>query len=136
MLGKRNPQVYGYASLETVYENLRNLISKERFPCALDFFQSNSEGELVSRIGKTLNDGTVGIIINPAAYTHTSVAIRDALEAVNLPTIEVHISNIHKREEFRHKSLTVATCLGQICGLGIMGYELALRALIEHLDTK
>ena len=136
LLGKRNPKVYGYDSLETIYENLRNLVSEENLSCALDFFQSNSEGDLVSRIGKALDDGTDGIIINPAAYTHTSIAIRDALEAVELPAIEVHISNIHKREEFRHNSLTVANCVGQICGFGILGYELALRAMVELLNKK
>ena len=136
LLGKRNPKVYGYDSLETIYENLRNLVSEENLSCSLDFFQSNSEGDLVSRIGKTLEDSTDGIIINPAAYTHTSIAIRDALEAVELPAIEVHISNIHKREEFRHHSMTVANCVGQICGFGILGYELALRAMVELLNKK
>jgi 3-dehydroquinate dehydratase II len=90
--------------------------------------QSNSEGELVTFIQDAV-DNFDGIVINPAAYTHYSVAILDALKAVNLPAVEVHMSNIHKREEFRHNSVTVAGCIGQICGLGFAGYSLAMRYL-------
>ncbi|UDQ97210.1 type II 3-dehydroquinate dehydratase [Lentisphaerota bacterium WC36G] len=136
LLGKRNPEVYGYDSLDTVYENLRTKVSQDNLSCSLDFFQSNSEGEIVSRIGEALFDQTNGIIINPAAYTHTSIAIRDALEAVDIPVVEVHISNIHRREEFRHHSMTVAKCVGQICGFGIHGYELALEALVKMLQEQ
>ena len=94
----------------------------------VELLQSNYEGDIVTAIQKAYGQFD-GIVINPAAFTHYSVAILDALKAVNLPAIEVHISNIHKREEFRHHSVTVAGCVGQICGLGFAGYALALEAL-------
>ena len=128
MLGNREPGIYGSETMESVNGRL----SREALilGCEIDFFQSNIEGEIVTAIQQT--QGVYdGIIINPAAYTHTSVAIRDALASVDTPAIEVHISNIHKREEFRHTSLTVPACVGQICGLGTDGYILALYKLVK-----
>ena len=102
--------------------------------CSVDFFQSNYEGAICEEIQQALGEYD-GIIINPGAFTHYSYAIRDALGSVKLPAIEVHISNIHKREEFRHKSVIVAECIGQICGLGFKGYELALEALCDVTEN-
>lgn len=128
MLGKREPGIYGSETMESVNDRL----AKEAgtLGCEIDFYQSNIEGEIVTKIQQTAGVYD-GIIINPAAYTHTSVAIRDALASVDTPAIEVHISNIHKREEFRHTSLTVPACVGQICGLGTDGYILALYKLVK-----
>lgn len=128
MLGKREPGIYGAETMESVNERLSK--EAEALGCEIDFYQSNIEGEIVTAIQNT-RDAYDGIIINPAAYTHTSVAIRDALSSVDTPAIEVHISNIHKREEFRHKSLTAPVCMGQICGLGTDGYILALYKLVK-----
>ena len=128
MLGIREPEVYGnksYADLEAYIEDYAEKIDVEA-----TVLQSNSEGEIIDFIHHALGNYD-GIIINPAAYTHYSYAIFDALSSVNLPTIEVHISNIHKREEFRHKSVTAPACIGQICGLGFRGYRLALDYLKE-----
>jgi len=133
LLGVRKPGIYGARSLGDLEKGLRGIASS--LGVELDFFQANSEGALVDRIGAALRDGTDGIVINPAAYTHTSVALRDALEAVQLPAIEVHISNVHAREEFRNKSMTAPVCIGQIAGLGTDGYEWALRALLRHLEN-
>ena len=97
----------------------------------LVLFQSNHEGDIVDIIGKTRKDGIDAIVINPAAYTHTSVAIRDALAAVNVPAVEVHLSNIYKREEFRHHSLIAPACVGQVSGFGVQSYLLGLAAAID-----
>lgn len=134
LLGKRRPEVYGTATLADLEKQL--LTAAQSRGVELEFFQSNHEGDIVDRVGSILQNAEPidGIIINPAAYTHTSVAIRDALEAVEKPTIEVHISNIHKRDAFRHHSYTAPVCLGQICGLGLAGYRLALDALSEHIE--
>ena len=132
LLGKRKPDVYGSETLEDVLNNLSNVASE--LNAEIDCFQSNSEGAIVDRIGLALDDDIDGIIINPAAYTHSSIAIHDALEGVEIPTIEIHISNIHKREEFRHKSFIAPVCIGQICGLGTDGYEWALKALIRYIN--
>lgn len=99
----------------------------------IDFYQSNVEGEIVNEI-QAAQDKFDGIVINPAAYTHTSVAIRDAISAIKIPVIEVHISNIHQREEFRHTSLTAPACVGQISGFGAYSYQLGLDALIKELS--
>ncbi len=131
MLGVREPGVYGnksYADLEAYIEDYAEKIGIEA-----TVLQSNSEGEIIDFIHHALGNYD-GIIINPAAYTHYSYAILDALSSVNLPTIEVHISNIHKREEFRHKSVTAPACTGQICGLGFRGYLLALDYLKEEVS--
>ena len=134
LLGQREPEVYGGLTLQGLEKNLGKTATSLGVKAL--FFQSNSEGEIVDRIGKTLTDGVSGIIINPAAYTHTSIALRDALAAVKTPAIEVHISNVHAREQFRHVSLTAPVCLGQICGLGTDGYEWALRAMVKYLKEK
>lgn len=126
MLGKREPEIYGSNTLS----DLENQITKkaEELGVSVDFFQSNFEGEIVEKIHNAMGVYD-GIIINPGAFTHYSYAIRDAFGSVKLPVIEVHISNIHKREAFRHKSVIVPECVGQICGLGFKGYEFALEAL-------
>ena len=134
LLGKRKPEVYGSETLEEVRKRLED-VGKE-LKIKIDFFQSNSEGGIVDIIGSSIKNEVDGIIINPAAYTHTSVAIHDALESVDIPAIEVHISNIHRREEFRRKSMTAPACIGQISGLGTNGYEWALRAIVRHLKKQ
>lgn len=128
MLGIREPGIYGNSTLADLEGNLKR--KAEQLGCQVDFFQSNFEGEICTKIQQALGVYD-GIVINPGAFTHYSYAIRDALGSVKLPAIEVHISNIHKREEFRHTSVTVAECVGQICGLGFKGYELALEALLD-----
>jgi 3-dehydroquinate dehydratase-2 len=132
LLGKREPKHYGRQSLQDIMEELEAYADDNRF--LLQHFQSNAEHEIVERIHKTLHDGTDFIIINPAAFTHTSVAIRDALSAVEIPFIEVHLSNIHKREPFRQHSYFSDIAEGVIAGLGPVGYQLALFAAIEKLS--
>ncbi len=130
LLGKREPDIYGPDGLQAVEARLRELATDLGVEIACR--QSNHEGEIVDWIGEAA-DQFEGIIINPAAYTHTSIAIRDALKGCGLPALEVHISNVYSREEFRHRSLTAPVCLGQITGLGTDGYEWALRALVQKL---
>ena len=127
MLGIRQPEIYGKAT----YEDLKAMIQAEadRLGVAVDFFQSNHEGALVDAIQKAYFDKTDGIIINPAAYTHTSVALLDAVKAVGLPTVEVHISDPDTREDFRHISYIRAACAATIKGHGLEGYLEALRLL-------
>ncbi|MCH2176552.1 MAG: type II 3-dehydroquinate dehydratase [Lentisphaeria bacterium] len=132
LLGIREASIYGNASLTTLEEKLRVVAAD--LGVEIEFLQSNHEGELLDKISDSYGQ-VDGIIINPAAFTHTSVALRDALAGVDIPTIEVHISNIHKREEFRHHSYTADVCIGQICGLGLDGYEWALRHLHKHLSA-
>ncbi len=129
LLGKREPDVYGCTTLEEVNQQICEL-SKD-LGLEAETFQSNSEGEIVDAIQKKNYDL---LIINPAAYTHTSVAIRDAISAMGRPAIEVHISNIHKREDFRRTSYIAGVAMGQISGLGVEGYLLALRASRNILD--
>jgi len=129
-LGKREPEIYGSETLEDVKERCINLASQ--FDATIDFKQSNHEGDLVDWIHEAEDTNVKAIVFNPGAYTHTSIALRDAIAAVNVPVIEVHISNIHKRESFRHESKLAAECVGQICGLGTFGYELALRKFLEQ----
>lgn len=126
MLGVREPEVYGKKTLKTLEAMIEE--KAKSIGVEVDFFQSNIEGEICTKIQGALGVYD-GIIINPGAYTHYSYAIRDALASVKINTIEVHISNIHTREEFRHKSVTAPECVGQICGLGFEGYLYAL----EHL---
>ncbi len=132
MLGKREPEIYGTLTLHDINSALDAL--RTEFECSLGFFQSNSEGELIDIIQQA-PESYDGILINPAAYTHTSIALRDALAAVGLPFVEVHLSNIHRREEFRHKSFLAPLALGQICGFGLDSYLLGLRALFNHIKN-
>ena len=133
LLGTREQAIYGTVSLDSIDSTLTKL-AKE-LAVAVDIRQSNSEGELVTWIQEA-RSGFDGVIINPAAYTHTSIAIRDAIAAVGLPTVEVHLSNIYQRESFRHHSYVAGVALGQISGLGPSGYVLALRGLHEHLTAR
>lgn len=128
MLGKREPNVYGVMTMEDIHKQMKVVADQNNVD--IEFFQSNLEGEIIDKIQECLGDAD-GIIINPAGYSHTSVAIRDAIAAVNLPTIEVHISNIARREEFRQKSLISAVTAGQIIGFGPIGYHLAMIAMLQ-----
>ena len=130
MLGKREPGIYGAQTLADVEDLCRK--AGEDFGLSIDCRQSNIEGELVTWIQQALGTAD-GILINPGAYSHTSVAIYDAFKAVNLPVAEVHISNIHQREAFRHHSYVSAVAFGVICGFGTLGYRLALQAMAEKL---
>ncbi len=131
MLGIREQNIYGPMTLDQIHEQMKG--SAEQNGVELEFFQSNLEGEIIDKIQECL--GTVdGIIINPAAYSHTSIAIADAISAVSMPVVEVHISNIYKREEFRQKSITAASSLGVITGFGPFGYHMGLIALMQILN--
>ena len=130
MLGIREKDIYGNNDYNSLVEKIKKEASE--LDCQVDFFQSNIEGEIITSIQKAFGVYD-GIIINPAAYTHYSIGILDALKSVNIPAIEVHISNIHQREDFRKKSVTAEGCIGQISGLGFEGYTLALRGLISLL---
>ena len=133
MLGIREPGIYGNNTLEELEKSVKS--KAEELGAQADCFQSNFEGEIAEKIHSALGVYD-GIIINPGAFTHYSYAIRDALGSVKLPAVEVHISNIHKREEFRHQSVIVPECDGQICGLGFKGYELALEYLVSRGDSE
>jgi 3-dehydroquinate dehydratase-2 len=130
LLGKREPEMYGSLTMGEINSSIGQLAAE--LGCNVTFFQSNSEGDLIDAI-QAAADKCDGILINPAAYTHTSIAIRDALSSVKLPFVEVHLSNIHRREEFRHTSLTAPLAVGQICGFGRNSYLLGLRALFSHI---
>lgn len=130
LLGVREPGVYGAVTLEQINADLTKIA--EDAGAKLDCFQSNHEGALIDRVQAARTDGTGFIIINPAGYTHTSVALRDALAGVALPFVEVHLSNIHKREAFRHHSFFSELAVGVICGLGPAGYRLALDYALAH----
>lgn len=134
MLGKREPGIYGYASLDNINESLRNLA--DEFNTQLEILQSNSEGDIVTAIQETVDKRIDGILINPAAYGHTSLALRDALLTVNLPFVEVHISNTFARESFRHKSYISDLASGIVIGFGPVGYLHALRALTQMLQLR
>jgi 3-dehydroquinate dehydratase-2 len=134
MLGKREPEIYGGKSLDDINTDLKG--KALTLGIELETFQSNHESEIVEKIHAIFNQGSNGIIINPAAFTHTSIAIRDALLLVDIPIIEVHLSNIYKREEFRHKSMLSDIVTGQITGLGSIGYTLALNAIVETMHGK
>lgn len=132
LTGKREPEVYGNTTMEEYLEGLR-----ARFPeVEITYYQSNVEGELIDRIQQVVrvpaagNTSIDGLIVNLGGYSHTSVALRDALLAVPVPKVEVHLSNIFAREEYRHHSLITSACRGMVCGLGLQGYELALRSLV------
>ena len=126
MLGLRDPAIYGGENLEKIYNKIRK--RADELKVSVDFYQSNIEGEIINAIHDTLGKYD-GIVMNPGALSHYSYAIRDAIEGINIPVVEVHISNIYKREEFRHKSVTSPVCKGQICGLGSNGYVYALEEL-------
>ena len=132
-LGIREKEVYGSQNYEEMCQYIKRNIKKE---IELEIYQSNIEGELINLIQKAYFDKFDGIVINPGAHTHTSIALYDAIKSVSIPTIEVHISNVHKREEFRHKSFTAAACIGQICGLGSNGYILAIEFLYNKIINK
>ncbi|RKF14468.1 type II 3-dehydroquinate dehydratase [Alginatibacterium sediminis] len=131
LLGQREPDVYGYETLVDVVNNCQQLAKQQNFE--LDAFQSNHEGALVDRIHQAMGNVDF-IVINPGAFTHTSVALRDALLGVNIPFIEVHISNVHSREPFRHHSYLADKAVGVVCGLGTMGYQFALQAAFQRLQ--
>lgn len=122
LLGKREPSVYGDSSFDVFFQNLQSAYENI---CRLSYYQSNHEGDIIDKIHE-VGFSFDGIILNAGAYTHTSVAIHDAIKAVTTPVIEVHISNIHTREEFRHKSMIAAACKGAVIGLGLESYRLAL----------
>lgn len=128
-LGKREPEIYGHATLADLEASLR---AEFGAAASLDFFQSNHEGALIDKIAALADAKFDGIVINGAALTHTSVALRDALAGAHLPTVEVHISNIYKREEFRHTSFTAPVSLAVISGLGLEGYFAAVRFLLKR----
>ncbi len=131
LLGTREPHLYGTASLEAVVTRLQTVATERGH--LLVAFQSNAEHLLIERIHAAKTEGVAFIIINPAAFTHTSIALRDALSGTALPFIEIHLSNIYAREPFRHHSYLADIAVGQICGLGIIGYELALYAALERI---
>lgn len=124
LLGQRDPQMYGSQTFEDYFSELKSTVA-----CELDYFQSNVEGELINQLQQTDADG---IILNAGGYTHTSVAIRDCIEAITTPVVEVHISNIAKRESFRHESMISPVCIGCIFGFGLKGYELALNYFLKN----
>lgn len=128
MLGVREPQVYGLMRLEQIHAQMKDFAGQSGVE--IEFYQSNLEGEIVDKIQECYGDAD-GVIINPAAYTHTSIAIRDAISAIGLPVIEVHISNIYRREEFRQKSMTAPVCTSSIIGFGPFGYHLAMMGMLQ-----
>lgn len=127
LLGKREPDVYGEKDFESFFKALRDSYQDIK----IDYYQSNVEGELINKLHET-GFSFDGIIINPGGYSHTSVALRDAISAIKSPVIEVHISNIHAREEFRQTSITAAACVGVITGFGLWSYDMALQFLLDH----
>lgn len=134
LLGRRKAEFYGTRTLPEIETMLQNVAAE--LGVEMEFMQSNHEGVLVDRVAAAITEGVDGIVINPAAYTHTSIALRDALEAARIPAVEVHLSNVASRDEFRHVSLTAPMCIGQITGLGADGYEWAMRALVRYLVTQ
>jgi len=133
LLGTREPDHYGLQSLATINEDL--MTAGDKLGCEIVTFQSNHEGELVERIHQAAAEHMDGIVINPAAYTHTSVALRDALLGCHIPFVELHLSNIYRREEFRHHSMLADIATGIVAGFGPASYHLALQGLAEHLRT-
>jgi len=133
LLGMRETNIYGKMTLDEINRMLQELAQENKI--GLEIVQTNHEGEIVDAIGKAPSNGFDAVLINPAAYTHTSVAIRDAVAAVDLPTVEVHLSNIYSREEFRQTSLISAVCKGQICGFGPYSYVLGLQAILKVIKN-
>ena len=130
LLGKREPEIYGTLTLDQINASLTELAAD--LDCGITVIQSNSEGSLIDAV-QAARDVYDGILINPAAYTHTSVALRDAFSAVAVPTVEVHLSNIHRREEFRRHSFVAPVAVGQIAGFGLDSYLLGLRAIVDYI---
>ncbi len=128
MLGIREPQIYGSETYEALISNIESYCSKKN--AQVECKQTNSEGELVDFIQKAFFDSVEGIVINPGAYTHTSIALLDAIRSIPVPVVEVHISNVHAREDFRHTSMIAPACKGVIAGFGLQSYDLAIRALL------
>lgn len=131
LLGTREPDVYGYDTLDDIHQRLQTFADSKNV--GLRFYQSNHEGALIDQI-HAAREWAAGIVFNPGGFTHTSVVLRDAIAGVGLPVIEAHLSNVHAREEFRHKSLLAPVCVGQISGFGWYSYQLALDALIQRLS--
>lgn len=132
MLGKREPEIYGSYTLDQINADLAQMAKP--LGVELNFFQSNHEGAIVDKIHELFNENINGIIINPGALTHTSVALRDALLLMTCPVVEIHLSNIYKRESFRHKSMLADMVTGQICGFGHYGYSMALNAMAKMVN--
>lgn len=132
LLGQRQPHIYGSTTLKDI-EDACNMFVSER-SITLEFEQSNSEGELIDFIHKS-RDTHDGIVLNAGAYTHTSIALMDAISSAEVPTIELHLSNIHAREDFRHTSYIAKVSVGVICGFGAYGYHMAIDALLHHLEN-
>ena len=128
LLGTREPQHYGTGTMDSVLDALKSQYPDVQF----DYYQSNVEGFLIDRLHKTLEESCDGVVLNAGGYTHTSVALRDAIAAIKVPVVEVHISNVHSREEFRHRSLISAVCKGVICGFGLDSYRLGVEALLAR----
>lgn len=128
LLGTREPQHYGTGTMDSVLDALKSRYPRVEF----DYYQSNVEGFLIDRLHKTLEEPCDGVVLNAGGYTHTSVALRDAIAAIKVPVVEVHISNVHSREEFRHRSLISAVCKGVICGFGLDSYRLGVEALLAR----
>ena len=128
LLGTREPQHYGTGTMDGVLDALKSQYPRVEF----DYYQSNVEGFLIDRLHKTLEEPCHGVVLNAGGYTHTSVALRDAIAAIKVPVVEVHISNVHSREEFRHRSLISAVCKGVICGFGLDSYRLGVEALLAR----
>ncbi len=133
MLGTRQPEIYGSTTLDEVHAACADVA--ESLGASVVCSQSNHEGQLVDWL-QDVTGNFDGVALNAGALTHTSIALRDAVAAIDAPVVEVHLSNIHKREEFRHHSYIAATCIGQICGFGPASYTLAIRALVSHLTGK
>ena len=132
LLGRREPEKYGNLTLLDIEQQLRT--HADKLGVAIEFFQSNSESALIDRVHQTVTDGTAIALINPAAFTHTSVALRDAILGTSLPIIEVHLSNIYQREPFRHHSYFSDIAVGTLAGFGASGYTMALTAAVAHLN--
>ncbi len=134
LVGTREPEIYGRETLDDINERLRDLAARENVE--LRIVQSNHEGALIDELHTARADRFDGVLINPGALTHYSYALRDAIAAVTLPAVEVHLSNVHQREEFRHRSVLVPVCVGQVLGFGWRSYLLGLEGLIAHLSGK